>query len=91
VGTRATVDTAEISPVPAADQTTILWLPAHSLFTTYTDYAVQSPWTTNAFYSFCLAVAVSSLSCSIATVELSVCYVMKRGTDHLPFTKHTDK
>jgi hypothetical protein len=35
--------------VPAADQTTILQLPAHSLFTTYTNYAVPSPWTTNAF------------------------------------------
>jgi hypothetical protein len=87
VGTRAIVDTAEIFPVPAADQTTILQLPAHSLFTTYTTYAVLFPWTTNTFFSFCLAVAVSSLSCSTATVELSVCYLMKRETDHLPFTK----
>ena len=71
VGTRATVDTAEISSVPAADQTTILQVPANSLFTTYTTYAVPSPLTTNVLSSFCLAVAVSSLSCSTATVELS--------------------
>ena len=87
MGTRATVDIAEICPVPAADQTTILQLPAHSLFTTCTNYVVPSPWTTNAFFSFCLAVAVSSLSCSTATVKLSVCYLMKRGTDHLPLTR----
>lgn len=68
VGTRATADTAEMCPVPATDQTTILQLPAHSLFTTYTNYAVPFPWTTNAFFSFCLTVAVSSLSCSTATV-----------------------
>jgi len=87
VGTRATVDIAEISPVPAGDQTTIIQLPARSLFTTYTNYAVPSPWTTNALFSFSLAVAVSSLSCNITTVELSVCYLMKGGTDHPLFTK----
>ena len=42
-------------------------------------------------FSLCLAVALSSPSCSTATVELSVCYLMKRGTNTFRLPSHTDK